>query len=197
MRNKQRKSHHIVRIAVSAFILLAGLALVVILKGQSSRIEATAPPATHQSLKSQFSFQSVDGWRQGPSNETSMALFHKADDGCFVSVEYKKGTLDATAELQKILDSHKNSGYTISTDEIVPMSMLTNAGQKEYQLHKYLIDSNGATAESKLMGGNAFGYVALSNGYIEIEGYCNTVEQLTVAIPALQALKFNGTDSLE
>lgn len=69
--------------------------------------------------KSMFEFAGAAGWRKGPSNETSMALFNNQNPSdqapCFTSTEYYTGTVDAAAELNKSQQSLSKSGYTVTS----------------------------------------------------------------------------------
>lgn len=67
---------------------------------------ANSPESAKVAEKELFSFIDIEGWRKGPSNATSMAVFGNDDltkvSPCFISVEYKKGTVD---ENKKHLDN--------------------------------------------------------------------------------------------
>jgi hypothetical protein len=42
------------------------------------------------------------------------------------------------------------------------------------------------------MGGLELGYLQLSGGYVQIEGHCDTPDELAATIPALQSVKFDA-----
>jgi hypothetical protein len=73
--------------------------------------------------------------------------------------------------------------------------MQTTAGPQHYQLHQYVVSGGGGGAAqqiegSQVEGGEEFGYLQLSSGYLKIEGYCNAADELATTIPALQAYEF-------
>jgi len=170
------------------FCVLIGVTIggIIVVRNNPTSTQATTEPA-----KPLFSFTGADGWQQGPSNETSMALFSKAAaDGtsvCFTSIEYKTGTVDAAVEIQKNHDVLSGDGRVVSVIGVPMLMLRTATGDKQYQLHQFQISSPDP---SQVMGGNELGYVQLSDGYIKILGNCNTAEQLSTTIPALQAYKF-------
>jgi hypothetical protein len=145
---------------------------------------------TENRVVSMFEFTGVTGWRQGPHNETSMALFGTArEDGtsaCFVSTEYKSGDVDIEAELRKQQQDFVKMGGSMSETAIVSSTLQTNDGERQYELHQY--KASGGSDE-KLMGGLELGYVQVKNGYVKVEGHCETAEGLSTTIPALQAYK--------
>lgn len=191
---KQGQRHNVVnRYTVSTLIvlILAVLAFVV-LSTRDNSVASSAPQevSSTKPTESMFSFIGASGWRQGPTNETSMALFHGHD--CFTSVEYKIGTVDVTAELDKIQSNLKSMDYVSESTATLTTTLRFGAGQEQYQLHQYSVTGTGSAGPVK--GGQEFGYLQLTNGYLKIEGYCDTVGQLPVTIPALQAIIYTPTD---
>lgn len=138
-------------------------------------------------VKPLFSFAGASGWWQGATNQTSMALFHSAED-CFTSVEYKSGTVDASTELQKTKTLLTSMGYAVTLDNTQSLALHVSADSKQqYQLHQYAV--TGAGSAGKVEGGQEYGYLQLSSGYVKIEGNCDNPTELTSTIPALQAVK--------
>lgn len=178
---RSRPSLIVVSVLIVASIVAAG-----IMYARRSDAEATTSvkPAA-KAIQSQFSFSGATGWRKGPANATSLALFSD-DRSCFTSMEYKAGTIDVAATLQKQQDDLATSGVVVSQGGPVEASMQTNATTQRYELHQYSL-SGGS---EKLMGGLALGYIQLPKGYIEVQGHCNTAEQLPTVIPALQAYRY-------
>lgn len=173
-------------------ILLAVLAAAfIIFTIKLDETNSTAPlsgtPA--KSVKSQFSFGGAEGWRQGPSNKTSMAFFNS--NGCFTSVENKTGTLDIAAEQQKNQTTLTGAGYTVTPAGTQTLTMQTSAGPKQYELQQSSVTTPAGT--TPVEGGQEFGYLQLADGYIKIMGYCDTADELPVTIPALQAVRFDTT----
>lgn len=179
--------------ACGVFVILAVvIAVYIVFTIQNDPAEGVASQKSEsiQSNKSQFSFTGAPGWRQGPSNETSMALFHGHD--CFVSTEYKPGTVTVSARLQKIQTDLTSMGYTITPNETLTIELRSNEGPKQYQLHQYAVAGVGSAGQVK--GAQEYGYLQLSDGYVEIEGYCDATDQLPATLPALQAIKFNASN---
>jgi hypothetical protein len=178
--------------ALVIVIILAAICTVLAINRLNAQAGAGATPASKQvaSAQSAFSFSGATGWTKGPSNETSMALFHGQD--CFVAVEYKAGTVDAAAELQSIQDDLVSNEYIFTPVTTQQVTIQTADGPQQYELHQSAVTSPGGT--SQLKGGQEFGYLPLAKGYLEIEGYCDTADQLPVTIPALEALRFTQSD---
>jgi hypothetical protein len=153
-----------------------------------AEVKAYAPEA-----KSKFSFTGSTDWRKGPSNDTSMALFGKTrTDGtsaCFTSIEYKTGTIDVQAELQKVISDFNKSGGTMTEMATVPAVLRTTNGDEQYNLHQF--NAVSASKDNKVMSGVEVGYVQLDGGYVKVSGNCETFDELPSTIPALQAYKFN------
>jgi len=120
-----------------------------------------------------------------------MALFHTIRDSCFTSVQHKTGTVDAVAEVQKGRASLIASGYTVTPGATQTLTIQTSTGPKQYELYQSSVTT--PVGASTVLGGQEFGYLQLSNGYIKIMGYCETAKELPATIPALQAIKFDTT----
>ena len=194
---KQKHNHFTLsRYAVStlAILIVAVVAgSVVVIEHNPTEAAPSVKPAA-AAVKSQFSFTSTPGWWQGATNKTSMALFHNAED-CFASVEYETGTVNTAVELQKTQALLTNNGYTVTPGSTQTLALRTNAGDKQryqYQLHQYTVTGTGSAG--RVEGGQEYGYLQLSNGYVKIEGNCNNFEELAATIPALQAVMFYNSN---
>ncbi|HPG37598.1 MAG TPA: hypothetical protein PK865_02270 [Candidatus Saccharibacteria bacterium] len=138
-----------------------------------------------------FKFNGAPGWRQGPTNYNSMALFSD-NQNCFVSVQRKSGALSVQDELSKVKNSFAGSDRTITEAGQQTLTLQTSAGKKSYVLYRFAgNDSSGATT---FMNGIELGFVPLTKGFIEISGHCNTAAQLPETGPALQAVEYTGRD---
>lgn len=175
------------RYTICVSILLVVASAFVVYKIMHNRAEtAAAKPPVGAAVKSMFSFTGATGWWQGATNETSMAVFHKYD--CFTSVEYKTGTVDIDAELEKVQNSVASGDYTVIPGSTQTLMLQTKLGPQKYELHQSsVVIPQGAMP---VKAGQEFGYLQLSDGYIKIMGYCDTPDQLPATIPALQAIKF-------
>jgi hypothetical protein len=177
-------------ISVVAVAVLAVTTTLIVTNRNKTDAAASVKPAVGAAVTSQFAFTGSTGWWQGATNKTSMAVFQDTHS-CFVSAEYKTGTIDAAAELQKIQSSLAGQGYTVTPGSTQTLTLQTAASQQHYELHQSAVTT--PTGSSKVEGGQEFGYVQLSVGYIKIMGYCDTADELPATIPALQAIKFNET----
>ena len=175
-------------VGVLAVLIVAALAGAIFVATRDAAEAAPSQPATAQEAKARFSFAGASDWREGPSNSTSIALFYNPAD-CFVSAEYRPGSIDTAAALQKIQTDLASGGYTSTPGATTSATLQTTAGAKQYQLHQYTVAGTG-TAD-KLYGGQSFGYLQVSDGYIKIEAYCITPDHLPATTAALQAIKFD------
>jgi len=146
--------------------------------------EAAKPPIKAAAAP-EFAFAGTEGWRQGPTNHDSMALFHDEDDGCFVSVQHKTGTIAADkAKRQKA-----NESLTIKPGKTQQLIVQTPAGKQHYDLQQSTI-VNPDNTTNPLMGGLETGYLQQGSGFLFFEGHCNKSSQLQSTIPALEAIVF-------
>ena len=147
-------------------------------------------PAVGAAVPSQFKFTGAADWWQGATNKTSMALFHKIADSCFTSVQHIPGTVDAAAELEK-LQTTQSGGGTSTPGAVLSVTLQTNSGSKQYELHQYTLTPPD---KEPLLRGLELGYLQLPGSYIKIEGHCETPDELSATIPALQAITLNPAD---
>lgn len=189
---KQKQKNYLFGSLVFIFIAAFGVTSLLFLTGHD-RADATANKTQVQPsiVTSQFSFAKTEGWTKGPSNDTSIAAFHEGSDGCFVSAEYKSDSLDKAVALQKTLDSFTAIGYNVIPHGEVNTSISIGDKQQAYQLHQYTVKATDSTPA--VNEGNEFGFIALETGYIKVEGHCSTSQGLSVTVPALHAITFNGT----
>jgi len=187
---KQKRSLKSKSVAITVFLVVlavGGAGAAFVTRGNT---QALAETVNVEVVKSKFSFSGANGWRQGATNETSMALF---DDNsrmaCFTSVEYKSGTVDALAEIKKAeaTASERGNGYTVTPISAQTLTIQTPDGKKQYELYQSAVTT--PTGGDKLKGGQEFGYLQLSDGYVKVIGYCDTPEQLSSTVPALQAIE--------
>jgi len=86
-----------------------------------------------------------------------------------------------------------SNGYTITSGANLTVTLQTDTGKQSYQLQQSTVIT--PAGGDKVLGGQEFGYVALSNNnYLSIKGYCDTTDELAATIPALQAIKFDASD---
>jgi len=177
---------------ILVFLFVATVSAIVAIQPSRTDTKPAITPAVGAAAPSQFSFSGTPNWWQGATSKSDMALFHTIRDSCFISVQHKTGTVDAAAELQKSSASLTSQGYTLTPGSTQTLTLQTNTGPKQYELQQSSVTT--PVGASKVLGGKELGYLQLSNGYIMIMGNCETAEQLSATIPALQAIKFDATN---
>lgn len=196
---KQKHNHfrlkpYIIGTLALVAVLIASFAGVTI-KRNRTEAAPTVRQLVSAKVQSQFTFNGVNDWRQGPTRLSDIALFHNTQDSCFTSIQRKTGSVAAEkAKREKDNASLIGNGYTVTPGATISVTLPTNAGQKSYQLQQF----NVATPPNgeKVLGGLEFGYLPLSEtDYIFVEGHCETLDQLAATIPALQAISFDATGS--
>lgn len=173
---------------IAGFTAIAGIATLTLFHNDPAIASNTDIP---QQAQPAFSFTSTPDWRQGPTNETSMALFSKArTDGtsaCFTSAELKSGDVDVNAEMDELQKNLSYTGGRATLSISTPSVLRTSQGDKPYELRKYKID--GGNGSKNAMKGLAVGYVQLKDSYIKLSGHCETSDDLSSIAPALQSYK--------
>lgn len=186
-----KRKHVKLKVSVAAFLVVAiAISTVVALQRYRTTTASNDTPPVGAAVPSQFSFTGATGWWQGATNETSMALFHRTQDGCFVSAQHKTGSIAADkAKLQKNDADLIKNGYKIASVGTKTLTVQTNSGKQKYELQQSAVATpKGA---DKIMGGQEFGYLQLSDGYLFFEGYCNSAAKLPATIAALEAVTFD------
>lgn len=194
MKQKQNINRYV--FGIVALAILAGIVVTVsIIRTNTTKAVPSSKPHVAKAV-SQFSFVATQGWWQGATNTTSMAVF--SDTGnCFVSAEHKTGSIGTQrVKQQKIDASLASAGHVITPLPTQTLSITTNTGVRQYRLEQASVANPvGATSQngSKVEGGQEFGYVPLSdNDYLVIKGYCDTSDQLASTLPALRAIRFDA-----
>ena len=181
----------VIVVAILAVAVLFATGIISTVK--NTQESANSPESAKVAEKELFSFIDIEGWRKGPSNATSMAVFGNDDltkvSPCFISVEYKKGTVD---EDKKHLDNletlTKTGDFDVEELQTATLGMQTTKGKATYSLHLLRLNSSGG---QDIMSGNGLGYLQLSDGYIKITANCNTAEELPSTFPALESIKID------
>jgi len=199
------KNHHNRNVVLTvAGILLA----IVIIVGLYLIWSTAQKPGATEAQKPSFVFTAANapGWWTGGNNwpdatqyegnqaDLSIATMNimqgtKDTPGdCFVLFSYKKGTVD----VQTVLEDRKaglimGSEETSSVEQIGSrtQTMRTPEGEKEYTLYQYNLI---APESQQVQRGNEFGYVALSDSYIELWGVCPTADELAVTLDGISAV---------
>lgn len=106
---------------------------------------------------------------------------------CFVMLSYQNQSIDPEAAVtEKIKYNSSFGNMTIREVGVETLTMNTLKGDVEYQLHEYDYESKGGNA---VLRGNAFGYVSLGDGHIEVQSVCAEASQLGETLPVLQAVR--------
>lgn len=186
---RRRTSRIISKVIIPLLIIIAVAAVAtgIVLKHRGTEAEAPSRPVISKPVQSEFLFTGAAGWYKGPSNQTSMALFSD-DHSCFTSIEHKSGAVNVATMLQKQQSDLASSGATMAPDTTLKTTVQTSTGNLPYVLHQFRLSGG-----EQLMQGLQLGYIQLSNGYLEIQGHCNTASQLPSTIPALRAYKYSGS----
>lgn len=188
---------------VVGVVVVAGMVVAGVLIWQSQ-----TTPTDQASTKPSFAFNSAKapGWWSGGNNwpdindftgdQVTAAELPVADimitkgsqekpGNCFVMAFYQNGAINIPETLEKrrsgMVPADKSSD--ILTQVAAPLrTMLTPEGTKEFQYYQYDLDL------PQVQRGNAFGFIPLSNGYVEVRGICSVADELPTTHEALTAL---------
>lgn len=169
--------------ALAILIVIAVLAIAVAFQINKS-------PATTKPTGSLLSFDTTPLWVQGPTGKKSMTLFHDSH-ACFILVNYKTGHVDAAAQIRETQKGWQDDKYSVTPRSPKTLDIQTGTGKRDYKLYQFVVAAPPASDKMKVASGQEFGFVQLKKGHLRIEGYCDTADQLSVTIPALQAIEFN------
>lgn len=201
MKIKKQKSRLHLGIGLLVLILVGGVGTYFMLANNWAAAEPQRPPL--------FSFDApaAPGWYQAKLDTStregrrSLLLFDRDPtkrgdtttlQSCHVSASLEVGFIDTLQKLAEIMASEP--GYTSIPLGTRAASLQMMTGVKTYELHLYnMTVPEGA---SPIKSGNAFGYVQAGDYYIELQAVCDTPEQLESTLPALQAIRFDDTVSV-
>ncbi len=158
MRSRNKKITAV--LFAASLIIAAGVIALVSFQDKSQIVSSTENKNT-DAPESMFKFTGAVGWRQGPTNETSMALFNSEnlseEAPCFTSAEYYMGTVDVATQLEDSRKKLTESGYVITPLGVNTISFQTATGRQEVELH--LSETASPSGAAKAMGGNATGFL--------------------------------------
>lgn len=167
-----------------------GTGLAIARTRSSAKTPATTPhhsPTAIMSATPLFSFDAsrAPDWKQGPGNNTSMAIFTKTP-GCFASVDIRKGAADEPQELGKVTAGFAEQGYDVKTLSPVTttFSVSNNPSGMSYVLHPYALTGVGTGGYKT----QAFGYITLPERHISVQAYCSNDTTLPQIADALSAI---------
>lgn len=179
------KYYLIASFAVIAVTLVATFSVIT-----AHNTRAESPTRVEPPVASVFSFETakIPDWRGGPGGKTDFVIFAN-DHSCFSSIQYHQGTVEAAIEKQKEQDAFlTKGGYTRTPTGVATITISTDATPQSMQVQQYAVSGNGAAGQ--LYGGQAFGYTQLDKGYLYLQTYCNTADQLPGALNAAQGLRY-------
>ncbi len=197
MKHKQHQlkiNRSLVILSVAAIVVAAFISTIIYRNHTTASSASKSDTSVSRQPLFSFDANKAPGWWQGATNRTSMAVFDKDQThACFVSAEYKKGTVDVDTEINKINAdlTQSGNGYTVTPLGSQTLELSINSTPQQYELKQ----SSVTTPEGaeKVKGGQEFGFVQLSKGYIKVMGYCDTPEQLPGTLASLQAIRFDDT----
>jgi hypothetical protein len=123
----------------------------------------------------------------GDSKECQQLTQYTTDGHCFVLAFYNERKIDPDQEVTKYIEHNSTlGGVTAAEAGIKNLTMDTPDGNKGYRLHYY--DYESTTAATIQRHGNAIGYVALTNGHIEVSSMCSETHQIDETLSALSSI---------
>ena len=149
---------------------------------QNSKTTQNTPVVRQTSMFS-FNASEAPDWRQGPKNQTSMALFYKKAD-CFVSVDQKTGQVNESEQVAKVVATMQSQGNQNVTTTDKTLTLNVNGNPTMYTLHQYR--SGGGTSEYYQFQEDA--YINNTQGYIAVSAYCKDGADLDATTDALNAI---------
>ncbi|MEO7905215.1 MAG: hypothetical protein ABIR91_05495 [Candidatus Saccharimonadales bacterium] len=143
---------------------------------------------SQQADSSVFSLDSssATGWKQGVTNETSMAVFGGGDvGGCFIAVEYLPGQVDVSQALAAVYDQG-NGGVTRTEVASQSLTLHTSGGDVSYALHQS--NFTPAKGAEPVKAGFGVGFAQLRDHYVKLTTHCDKVSQRADTYAALKAV---------
>lgn len=177
-------------LAVAVGVISLTIVATILVRGYFMRAQTPTDTETITTdVASVFTFEGAAGWRAGPHNHTSLAIFGpQRQDGtssCFASMERKDGNVDVSRETNTLSSEMRDSGYTIRQTATVTQSLGTSDGDQSYRLQYYEV-TPGSDSQ-RAMRGVARGYAQLDGYYAEVKVNCETAAELATTRDALDA----------
>lgn len=177
-------------LTLAVILVLAGVALFALAWRQRTEASPEPIPTSQPAPLFTFNAAAAPGWRKGPGNETSLALFHNdTSTNCFVYAAIEPGKADIAKALQEKTAMMAKSGHTETPLSTQTLTLQTASGPQPYELHQSHVTT--PAGREKLLGGQELGHIPLGDKHIEIVGNCLTPEDLPATIPAIQAIEYN------
>lgn len=188
-RLKSKRSLLVVALPIALLLSVASVVTWSVIENNKTSAESSETQHSIRPEQSVFSFDAAKapGWRQGPSNKTSMALFSN-DQSCFVSIEQKSGAVDAVAESEKTQTNLSHDGYAVSRVDSAHPVITVNSNAVSFELTQYSVSGSGNAGQ--LYGGQGLGYLTVGDEYLKAQVNCNNTDQLKSAVVALSAFSY-------
>jgi hypothetical protein len=132
------------------------------------------------------------GWGGKKSDATAMRIFNlgtKEQPGeCFVMYSYwADNSKDLAHTLNEMAAPASDGSLVPVLTNTVTHTTKSSGGDIPFQLNQYNLTGPAA---SQMSDGEEFAVFKAGTGYVEIRGYCRTVEELTVTTPVFSAVSF-------
>lgn len=123
-------------------------------------------------------------------NKSSLALF-SPDRSCFLSLESKGSVADEAAVIKEAKSHLTRDDYMVTDAGESVASVQLSSGTKQFTMHNIAVTGSGTAG--KLYGGQSYGYIPLEGGHLAVSVHCDTINQLTSATAALNAITYEDS----
>jgi len=196
----------VVPIVALLVIAVAGVcAYLLIPRSVSAEIPSTTPTFEFESSKASgwFAGNSIDGETTNadaaPTSKklpTTMRIMaqgtvEKPTGNCFVMYSYwannAKDVNQTLNELSASSDPSTQGTFTLQPHGTTKQQMNSSNGTVTFDLHRYDITGPDTSGMST---GKEIAVFKSGTGYIDVQGYCKTVDELDVTLPLFDAVSF-------
>ena len=182
-------------------LIPVGILVLIIGAGVTYMVTSKAAPK-EESKTATFEFNSAEapGWCAGaniypdaaiktPQTTVSRVIAQgtaeKPEGSCFVQYSYWASNSKDVNQALKASEDSGNKNLTLVPAGVVQSSMKVSSKDVKYQLHQYnLVGMPG----EQMSRGQQLAYFKAGTGYIEIRGYCLSVEELSITAPVFSAV---------
>ncbi len=109
----------------------------------------------------------------------------KPEGNCFVQYSYWANTTKDLNQALKVSEDSGDKDLTLVPAGVIDSSMNVSSKDVKYQLHQYNLVGKPSEQMSR---GQQIAYFKVGTGYVEIRGYCLTVEELSITAPVFSAV---------
>ena len=178
-----------------------GILVLIIGAGVAYMVNSNASPKEDASTATfEFSATEAPGWfasaniypdaaiktpQATVSRIVAQGTAEKPEGNCFVQYSYWANSSKDVNQALKASEDSGNKNLTLIPAGVVQSSMKVSSKDVKYQLHQY--DLVGMPGE-QMSRGQQLAYFKAGTGYVEIRGYCLTVEELSITAPVFSAV---------